>query len=108
MPRVSAFVPAGRSSGVITLTVDEYESVRLIDQQGVSQEACAAQMQVARTTAQQIYHSAKKKIASALVDGAELRIEGGDYRLCSGGDPDCSRGGCRQQGRKHPSPEGEI
>ena len=68
MPRVSAFAPIGEDADYVVLTVDEYESIRLIDKQGFSQEECAAYMQVARTTAQQIYNSARKKIASALVD----------------------------------------
>ena len=94
MPRVSEFLPVSAHDDVIVLTVDEYESIRLIDKQGFSQEACAVYMQVARTTAQQIYNSARKKIASALVDGKGLRIEGGDYRLCDGNEAVCDCGGC--------------
>ena len=94
MPRVSEFLPAGETGDIIVLTVDEYESIRLIDKQGFSQEACAAYMQVARTTAQQIYNSARGKIASALVEGKGLRIEGGDYRLCDGTEAVCGCGGC--------------
>ena len=94
MPKVSEFLPVSGHEDVIVLTVDEYESIRLIDRQGFSQEACAACMQVARTTAQQIYNSARKKIASALVDGKGLRIEGGDYRLCDGKEAACDCGGC--------------
>ena len=60
MPRVSEFLPTGESADFIVLTVDEYESIRLIDKQGFSQEECAAYMQVARTTAQQISNSARK------------------------------------------------
>lgn len=84
LPRVCEFSPSGENTDFITLTVDEYESVRLIDKQGLSQEECAEYMQVARTTAQQIYSRAKQKIATALVDGLGIRIEGGDYRLCDG------------------------
>jgi len=94
MPRVSVFAPIGEDADYVVLTVDEYESIRLIDKQGFSQEECAAYMQVARTTAQQIYNSARKKIASALVDGKGLRIEGGDYRLCDGKESFCGFGGC--------------
>ena len=82
MPRVTEFVPADGNPEFVVLTVDEFESIRLIDGQCLSQEACAARMEVARTTAQQIYNAARKKLAAALVDGKGIRIEGGDYYLC--------------------------
>lgn len=94
LPRVSEFVPVTDNADYVILTVDEYESVRLIDRQGFSQEECAVYMQVARTTAQQIYNSARKKIADALVDGKGLRIAGGDYRLCDGREAFCGCVGC--------------
>lgn len=89
MPRVSEFVPAVDYAGFVVLTVDEYEIIRLIDKLNLSQQECASHMQVARSTAQQIYNSARAKIAVALVDGKGLRIEGGTYRLCDGKESCC-------------------
>lgn len=77
---------------VIAMTVDEYESIRLIDLEGLTQEGCAERMNVARTTAQAIYNSARVKLAEYLVGGKELRIEGGDYVLCDGNAEGCGRG----------------
>lgn len=78
------------------MTIDEYETVRLIDLQGFTQEECAKQMNIARTTVQGIYNEARKKIAESLVNGKVLRIEGGDYQLCDGLEKTCRCGGCRR------------
>lgn len=96
MPRIREFSTSDESGKFVTLTVDEYESIRLIDKQHFSQEECAAYMQVARTTAQQIYNNARAKIADALVLGLGIRIEGGDYRLCDGNEHKCDCGGCEK------------
>lgn len=102
MPATREFRPvSGIPCGsAVILTVDEYEAVRLIDKQGFSQEECSTYMQVARTTVQAIYNSARKKLADALVDGRSLRIEGGDYQLCDGTEEYCGCGGCRRHRRR--------
>lgn len=95
-PQTLSFVPPERegSASEIILTVDEYETIRLIDREGLSQEDCGRRMAVARTTVQQIYADARKKLADMLVEGRPLLIDGGDFRLCDGtpGHPGC--GGC--------------
>ncbi|MEA4832409.1 hypothetical protein SDC9_79990 [bioreactor metagenome] len=80
----------------INMTVDEYETIRLIDLESFTQEECAAKMNIARTTVQKIYNDARKKLADSLVNGKVLWIEGGEYRLCDGMGKGCGGGGCRR------------
>ena len=61
----------------IRMTVDEFEALRLLDDEGLTQEACASRMNIARTTVTAIYDSARKKVADALVNGKRLLITGG-------------------------------
>lgn len=81
---------------VVVMTVDEYEAIRLIDHQGFTQEECSQYMKIARTTVQQIYNDARKKIAKSLVDGKLLKIDGGEYELCDGKEITCGCGGCKK------------
>ena len=98
-PQTLEFLPAqaAEEKPPVILTIDEYETLRLIDKEGFSQEQCSESMQIARTTVQKIYESARKKVAAMLVDGHPLRIEGGDFRLCNGQHPNCSFPSCIKQ-----------
>lgn len=96
LPKINEFNPVGGSHHCIVLTVDEYETIRLIDKEDFSQEECAQYMKVARTTVQMVYNSARKKIAIALVEGYSVRIEGGTYILCDGKEIQCYCGGCQK------------
>lgn len=90
-PNTTVFIPKDSDNGeMMTITVDEYESIRLIDLEGFSQEECANRLGVARTTAQLIYNNAREKMAKALVYGTGLQIEGGNYILCDG-SPHCKK-----------------
>ena len=83
----------------IIMAVDEYETIRLIDLAGYTQEECAAQMGIARTTVQGIYNDARRKLADALVNGKMLFIEGGDIDICERENAGCGRK-CGQLCRK--------
>lgn len=90
-PKTAAFSPApvAELRPPVFLTVDEYEAIRLIDTEGFSQEQCSQSMEIARTTVQKIYESARKKLAVMLVEGRPLQIEGGAFRLCDGQGAPC-------------------
>lgn len=113
MPEIHRFGPAGCGEELpaVRMTVDEFEAVRLIDLEGLNQEECAQRMDVARTTAQAIYNSARAKIAECLVMGKTLVIEGGEYILCGGSQPCCPgrhrRGCCKYRGTDREEPAEE-
>ena len=84
-PQVDTFCPSGyEDTEPILLTLDEYEVIRLVDLERQTHEQCAAQMDISRSTVQEIYESARRKIAACLVHGKPLHITGGNYRICGG------------------------
>ena len=98
--QILEFIPLQKdeeSKEAIILSVDEYEVIRLIDKEGLSQGQCSEFMQIARTTVQRIYESARKKLADMLVEGQPLRIEGGEFWLCDGRSSECGYDGCFKQ-----------
>lgn len=81
-PGVIGFRPFGTYAETIDLTFDEYEAFRLIDKLGYSQQECAKQMCVARSTVTNIYESARNKIAEAIIYGKAINFHGGDVEMC--------------------------
>lgn len=90
--------PDGTDETEVIMSVDEYETIRLIDLEGLTQEQCAQQMEVARTTTQAVYAVARKKLAECIVYGRVLSIAGGNVRYCEGQEHSC--GGHRGCGRR--------
>ena len=81
-PDYWSFAPdQDKANDTVTMSLDEFEAIRLIDYLGKTQEQCAAEMNVARTTVTSIYDGARKKLSQALVDGSRIVISGGNYTL---------------------------
>ena len=87
----------GKDTEPILLTLDEYEVIRLVDLEQQTHEQCATQMDISRSTVQEIYEVARRKIAACLFHGKPLHITGGNYRICGGQEAaHCGRC-CRMQ-----------
>ena len=98
LPQTDSFASCSVENPELTeITLDEYETIRLIDYLGFSQEECALQMNVARTTVQAIYDSARHKLADMLVNGKQLNISGGFYDLCPFGEGCCGKNCSRRK-----------
>lgn len=99
-PAYDSFRPEGIPTGEkITMTVDEYEVIRLVDLKKYTHEQCAQQMGISRTTVTEIYESARYKLADSLVHGKVLSISGGNYCFCDGRDPFCCNQKCERTDR---------
>ena len=83
-PGVTFFKPTGiplPELPEVVLSVEELEAIRLRDLAGLEHEVCAQRMSVSRPTFHRILASARQKVAGALVNGAALRITGGNFKL---------------------------
>ena len=88
------FSPEEQTAGTpVVMTLDEFETIRLLDREGLTQEQCAERMGVSRPTVTAIYDSARKKVAEALVDGKRLQLRGGSYQLHGQSAPNISQKG---------------
>lgn len=86
-PKYTRFVPSGSDrTDAQVLTIEEYEVIRHVDYQKMTHEECAEKMAISRTTVTEIYETARYKIADSLINGKVLCIEGGNYRVCEGGE----------------------
>jgi predicted DNA-binding protein (UPF0251 family) len=84
LPQVTYFKPAGvplTHLQEVRLSIEEAESIRLKDVEGLEQDACAQKMSVSRPTFARILLSARQKMADALLNGKAIRIEGGNYEM---------------------------
>jgi predicted DNA-binding protein (UPF0251 family) len=75
---MSVYGVRGRKSNEVTLHIEEYEAIRLLDYQNLTQEEAAVFMDVSRPTLTRIYEEARIKVATAFVEGRDLLFRGGD------------------------------
>lgn len=94
MPAHCRFTTEGNPKNGINLTIEEYETIRLMDYLGMTQAECSKQMNVSRATVQALYTEARKKMSRFLVEGTYMEIGGGNFQLCSS---PCSATSCFQK-----------
>jgi len=83
-PKMKGFKPFGLPMCEIEnvkLTFEEYESIKLINYEMLSQDQASEQMNISRPTFTRLYNKALKSIAKAFVEGNAIIFEGGDYEL---------------------------
>lgn len=83
-PLMLGYKPFGIQRSVlssVSMLYDEYETIRLLDYEGMNQEQAAEQMNVSRPTLTRIYEKARKTIAEAFVEGKMILIEGGNVQF---------------------------
>ena len=78
IPHVKHFYPAlppmMSPKPPIFMTYEEFEALRLVDYEGLTQEEAGKRMGVSRGTVWRALSSARKKVSQMLVEGRELVI----------------------------------
>lgn len=81
-PIMEGFRPFGiplKDLEPVILLYEEYESLRLLDYEGLTQLQSSELMNVSRPTLTRIYEKARRTVAQAFVEGKAIFIEGGNY-----------------------------
>jgi len=84
LPIMKGFKPFGIPGcklEVVQLTIEEYESIRLVNYEMLQQKEAAVLMNVSRPTLTRIYNKALKNITKAFVEGKAIVIDGGNYKF---------------------------
>lgn len=93
-PANRRFAPMdGPGGAAVLLTLDEWQTIRLMDYADCTHARCAKVMGVSRSTVTEIYAAARKKVARALIEGRPLEIQGGLVQVCTRQHP-CGEGLC--------------
>ncbi|BCO08406.1 UPF0251 protein [Desulfolithobacter dissulfuricans] len=96
MPVSTFYKPRGvalHSLKGVTLPLEGFEALRLVDAEGVSREEAARMMDVSTPTLCRILAEARSIVARALANGWAIRIEGGNYHLVGSENDDfCGHG----------------
>lgn len=101
-PGITYYKPQGiplRMLDEVYLGIDELEAMRLADMEDLSHEDAAVRMNISRPTFGRVVASGRKKVATALVEGKAIRIEGGSVELRPHMPPFRFHGGPHRHGK---------
>ena len=80
-PEVTYYKPRGvplRELEEEVLKMDEVEALRLCDVEELKQEEAAKKMNISQPTLYRLLNTARKKLASAIINGKAIKIENGE------------------------------
>lgn len=83
-PLFTEFKPMGvkgRDLETVTLSLDEFEAVRLADNLGLSHEEASEEMHISRSTFSRLIDKARAKVSEMLINGKKLVVEGGNIHF---------------------------
>lgn len=72
-PEFQSYKPS--KNKCIELTIEELETIRLMDYENSNQQEAADLMNIGRTTLQGIYKSAREKISIALIENISIKYK---------------------------------
>ena len=96
LPEATHYKPVGvplKRLQSVRLQLDQLEAMRLVDVEGMNQEQAAQSMGVSKPTVCRMLREGRRAVALALVSGAAISIEGGNFRLQNDESP--------RHGRRH-------
>lgn len=76
-PKSEYFKPAGiplQEIQEITLSLEEFEALRLVDKERRDQSEAAQKMDISQPTFSRMLTSARQKVAQALIEGKAIKI----------------------------------
>lgn len=102
VPAWTCYLPDGsRGAADMLLSLDMVEALRLVDAEGLSQDAAAERMGISKPTLCRLLGTARCRVATALRDGLSIVCSGGNVQLRPqhGRGPQ-GPGGPRRRGRQ--------
>ncbi|NQT33520.1 MAG: DUF134 domain-containing protein [Candidatus Omnitrophica bacterium] len=80
-PRIDHFSPRGRPGrpDETTVSMEEYEAIRLHDFLGMQQKGAADMMGISQQSFSRIVREGRRKVADAIVNAKIIRIGGGSF-----------------------------